>query len=199
MRVFTKKDAEVSELPFPRNGQTPMKKKILYSLSIALSVVFVTLWWIRPGNSQVDQPVSETVHVVSDYLTVTSMDDMIQKSSTIVIGKLAKIAGHRNLARLPSDSSKPDSRLTVVGTVYEVLPEKYLKGTSEKLLFVVQSEGLLPYASRLGPADLTTAQSAEAFTPLTVGGALYLFLSTTCPFFRSTNWRGGTLPLSPGK
>ena len=92
---------------------------------------------------------ASSVYTVSSYITVNSVNEMIQKSSTIVIGKVTKIADHRNLARMVTDTSKSDPGLTIVGTVYEIAPETYLKGRLEEPLLVVQSEGALSYASQL--------------------------------------------------
>ena len=78
-----------------------MKTKAL-SLLLALALVTIAACGTRQENGNAIQSAAEasSVYTVSSYITVNSVNEMIQKSSTIVIGKVTKIADHRNLARV---------------------------------------------------------------------------------------------------
>lgn len=139
------------------------------------------------GNDPTSQPdpeqetTGETIQVVSSYITVTSIEEMVRKASTIVVGNVVRVAGHRNLARDPLDISRVDDRaegVTGVGTIYEVKAERYLKGDLGATILVTQSEGFLPYRSpiNLAPEVIATAQAIEHFTPLGIGARYIFFL-----------------------
>ena len=88
------------------------------------------------------------------YRTAKNLDNAPDGSSDV----LAKLVAHSTLivigttsdaeprveripGRLPSDPSKPDPNYTMIGNVYEVEVERYLKGSGDTTLPVIQSIG----------------------------------------------------------
>ena len=107
------------------------------------------------------------------YRTAKNLDNAPDGSSDV----LAKLVAHSTLivigttsdtepreervpGRLPSGPSKPDPNYTMIGNVYEVQVERYLKGSGDTTLPVIQSIGYDAIAPGLGntPGRLDTGQ-----------------------------------------
>ena len=88
------------------------------------------------------------------YVTANNLDEtpggssdelakLVSNSTLIVIGTTsdAEPREERIPGRLPGDPSKPDPNFTMIGNVYDVQVERYLKGDDVKVLSVIQSIG----------------------------------------------------------
>ncbi len=116
----------------------------------------------------------ETTHIVSDYITSRSIEDLVHQSDLIALGTVAQIADiHFNTARNPRDPSQPASDLFITGTIYEIRVERYLKGSGGTALRIVQSEDIsLPGE----PGEAPNVHISESFVPLEVGVRYLFFL-----------------------
>ena len=77
------------------------------------------------------------------YVTAKSLGALVSDSTLIVIGTTsdAEPREERVPGRLPGDPSKPDPNYTMIGNVYDIQVERYLKGEGGATLRVIQSIG----------------------------------------------------------
>lgn len=149
-----------------------MNKRPLALILLTILISAAIVW----GWRQFSSDAREIAYAVSDYITARSIGDLVHRSELIALGTVAKIADvHFNIARNPRDPSQPASDLFITGTIYEIRVERYLKGSGDTNLRIVQSEGLsLPDE----PGGALTSYISEDFVPLEVGGRYLFFLRT---------------------
>ena len=77
------------------------------------------------------------------YVTANSLSELAGDSTLIVIGTTseAEPREERVPGRLPGDPSRPDPNYTMIGNVYEVEVERYLRGEGDATLRIIQSIG----------------------------------------------------------
>jgi len=134
-------------------------------------------------TSATQTPISESqVFSSGSYITVTSIQELTNKSAIVVIGKAVGIGDIINMAREVDDISKPDPNLFGIGQVYEFEVSRYLKGEQDvngaKNIYVVQVEGMIVLSSLEMPAkeDIEKARSQEKYLPINLGSEYILFL-----------------------
>ena len=140
----------------------------------------------RPEPSKV-----VTMTIQPSYVTTRSLDDAPDGSSD----DLAKLVAHSTIiaigttadgdpreervpGRLTSDPSKPDPNFTMVGNVYEVHVERYLKGEGNAILPVIQPTGhdaIIPGPGN-SPGRLTQGRDASPELLMARNSRYVLFL-----------------------
>lgn len=140
-------------------------RQILRSIAVAIAVGLISLA-IACGDT--------TTTVSSAYVTASSVEDLVGRSSLVVIGTVASTGPERREipGRLPSDPTQIDPNYTGVGQIYEIEVERYLKGTGGTTIRVVQFEGSIV---SLG-GQVREIQSESAGHPLTSATRYLLFL-----------------------
>jgi hypothetical protein len=154
----------------------------------------------QSNESPYPQPVnvaspSVKVSVQQSYVVYNTFAEIVDRSDVIVLGQPTLRQGVVNTARDPNDPAKEDPELFGIGRVYEVKVEGYLKGDGPELIYVVQSEGLIPSKSQ----ELTEEnfeQARQLFKPLPLElGKRYIFFLHSPQFtyseFSRANLFGG--------
>lgn len=129
----------------------------------------------------------------ASYITARSLDELVAKSSIIVIGHVTGTDKTLNLARNPADPAQPDQQYYSVGQTYSVAVQRYLKGDGAAVVQLVQQEGFLvnPPAA-LTPRDIDRARAGVSFIPLQVGPTYLLFLRPLGGFPADAGYLTGT-------
>ncbi|MDY7078061.1 MAG: hypothetical protein SXV54_14185 [Chloroflexota bacterium] len=111
---------------------------------LILAVTLSTLT-ILAGGCRAATP-EAYVHTTYDYVTASSIEELVHKANVIVIGRVVSVAEFPdfNLARDTRDHSQPASDITCPATVYEVKVERYLKGDAGPTLQIARAEKILP-------------------------------------------------------
>ncbi len=115
-----------------------------------------------------------------DYVTANSLGELVAESTLIVIGTTtgAEPREERVPGRLPGDPSQPDPNYTMIGNVYEIGVERYMKGEGGPTLRVIQSIGFDAIVS--GPPNmpdrLTQGRNESLGVRLGKGSRYLLFL-----------------------
>lgn len=126
---------------------------------------------------------------VEDPAIVGSLEEQVEISPMIVIGRVEVEAGIVNSARLQEDPTQPDPHAFSVGQVYRVNVGEYLKGSGSETLNIINSEGW--QSSRDGSpvelpesdAELDCIRTAyQSYLPLQVGER-YLFFVDMADYF----------------
>ena len=118
----------------------------------------------------------------SSYITATSIQELANRSTIIVLGKAVERGDVINLARDVNDSSKPDHNLFGIGQVYVFKVEKYIKGdkpaNETDLIYVVQPEGMIVITPEapLSKADVEKAHQQDNYIPFYPDTEYLLFL-----------------------
>jgi lipid A disaccharide synthetase len=61
-----------------------------------------------------------TFGVSGDYIKASSIRELVQMSSLVVIGQVAAIGGTFNMARDQNDISRPDPNVLEIGQIYQI-------------------------------------------------------------------------------
>lgn len=129
----------------------------------------------------------------ASYHTAGSLDELVAKSTVIVIGQLQSVGEVVNLARDPQNTSEPDPQVFSGGQVYLVAVQRYLKGQGPHALKVVQAEGFLPNPpATLTRADREKAKAQDTYIPLREGKTYLFFLRPLGLFPPETDYLTGT-------
>lgn len=96
----------------------------------------------------------------SSYVVFRNYKELSEASDVVLIGRPVKELEVINTARDPSDSSRPAPHDFVVGQVYEISVDDYLKGSGPKTVYVIQYQG-----------DITSMQSGQTLTPEEISAA----------------------------
>lgn len=124
----------------------------------------------------------------ASYITATSIPELTNKSTIVIIGKAVSKDDVINMARDVEDISKPDPDLFGIGQVYEFEVASTLKGEQEisgaKRIYVVQSEGMIILSSQNPPTeeDIEKAREKEKYISISVGNDYVLFLEPLVGF-----------------
>ena len=115
-----------------------------------------------------------------DYVTANSLGELVEESTLIVIGTTADAEPReeRVPGRLPGDPSRPDPNYTMIGNVYEVAVERYLRGEGDTTLQIIQSVGfdaIVPGPPNM-PDRLTQGRNDSPGVRLGKGSRYLLFL-----------------------
>ncbi len=115
-----------------------------------------------------------------DYVTANSLGELVAESALIVIGTTADAEPReeRVPGRLPGEPSRPDPNYTMIGNVYEVEVERYLRGEGGTTLRIIQSIGfdaIVPGPPNM-PDRLTQGRNDSLGVRLGKGNRYLLFL-----------------------
>ena len=141
-----------------------MKKKI--ALISIVAVVGLSLLTLACGNTRAD--------VSNAYVTADTVDELVSRSTVVAVGTITSGPPRRVEipGKLPGDPSRPDPNYTGVARVYEVAVERYLKGSEDATIEVVQFEGsIVPLGGQV-----REVQWKSASYPLGAGNRYLLFL-----------------------
>ncbi len=111
--------------------------------------------YIDPGEGSVG------VQVVA-----TTVQDLYERSEIIVIGRAIEINDVINMARDVYDPSKPDLSFFIVGQVYKVHVEEYLKGGGPKTIYIVQEEGYIRNIANPTKDQILIAREESGYIPI---------------------------------
>ncbi len=133
--------------------------------------------------SATQTPISESqIFSNSSYITATSLAELTNKSTLVVIGQAIRTGDVINMARDVDDISKADANLFGIGQVYEFEISRYLKGEQDvngaKSIYVVQVEGVIILTAQKPPTkdDIEKARTQEKYLPINLGSEYILFL-----------------------
>lgn len=116
------------------------------------------------------------------YITATSLQELTNKSTIVVVGKAVGTGDIINMAREVDDISKPDPNLFGIGQVYEFEISSYLKGEHEvdgaKIIYIVQVEGMIVLSTPEMPTkeEIEKARAQEKYLPIKLDSEYILFL-----------------------
>jgi hypothetical protein len=148
-----------------------------------------------PATTQQTSTVVPIVGLSDQHpLVVTTLSQLAAPSSLVVIGKVSGLGEIVNEARDPNDPSKPDSHLFIVGQIYHLTVESYLKGQGSNNLDFVATEGVLTATDPLNTPTSQYFEQAKAkdqHIPLVIGERYLLFLSPE-PAFMTQHYFGIT-------
>lgn len=155
-------------------------QRVFIHLSV-LSIVLVGLASLTSCTAQRTGPSptgGEQGAAQASYITARTLDDLIAQSPVIVVGRVIGPREIVNMARKPGNPREPDPETFILGQVYDVAVERYLKGTGGDILYVVQSEGFIN-VNRTPVSEQTMQQARETFPhiPMVAGKTYLLFLA----------------------
>ncbi len=120
-------------------------KKIIVGIIIMMILGnLITACKIESQSTDATQTYStgSQVFTSASYITATSVSELANISTLIVIGKAIKTGNVINMARDIDDISKPDPNLFGIGQIYELEVTRYLKGEQDAgnaiKIFIVQ-------------------------------------------------------------
>ncbi|HSQ26662.1 MAG TPA: hypothetical protein VLM80_06020 [Anaerolineales bacterium] len=160
----------------------------LFSVKIIIAMLLSALLTacqpssIPPVSVPQTFPSDSQVFNSSSYITATSLWELTNKSSLVIIGKAVGTGNVFNLARDVDDVSRPDPNLFGIGQVYEFEISRYLKGEQDvngaERISVVQVEGMIILSAQESPTldDIEYARSQYAFLPINPNSEYILFL-----------------------
>lgn len=94
----------------------------------------------------------------ASYIAVRSLEELVDKSTVIVVGQMTDKGGVFNFSRDVNDLTRPDPNRYGVAQIYHFEVERYIKGDGHAILNVVQSEGVIHGDS----ASVTAEQISDA-------------------------------------
>lgn len=137
---------------------------------------------------------SATTDDAASYITVRSLNELVAKSQVIAVGQLSTTAETINMARDPSDPTKPDPEYSILGQVYRVAIQRYVKGNGGSTLDVVQPEGFLGQKTPKTQENLNKARHTYEFVPFHSGTKYLLFLEPVRGFPGKSYFTGPAQP-----
>lgn len=111
---------------------------------------------------------------VASYHVAYSLDSLVAQSSVIVIGQISGTGDTFNMARSQSDPARPDPNVYVLGQIYKVTVQRYLKGAGSNTLDVAQREGFLTEGTPKTPENIARSRTTYKYVSLR-SGVRYLF------------------------
>jgi len=114
------------------------------------------------------------------YVTAKSLEELVNGASVVVVGRVTGKAGKDkifNQARSPIDPKQESTELFVVGQIYYIEVERYIKGSGEHTIEVVQSEGAYYGSNIVTPEEIERVQATSTeYVPLKTGARYLMFL-----------------------
>lgn len=127
--------------------------------------------------------------VTDDPAIVGSLEELVERSPLILIGRVREEAGIVNTARLEEDPTQPDPYAFGLGQVYRMDVEEYVKGSGPLDLNIVNGEGFLssrddiPVVPPESAAEMDCIRAAYLqYQPLRIGQR-YLFFVNIADYF----------------
>ncbi len=166
-----------------------MKAKSILPLLIVLGAMSFAAQVLVGCASQVSHweaangtPVNQSAGGEASYVTANSLRELVASSTLIIVGQLSGTGETINLARNPDDITQPDPNILSFGQVYRVTVERYLKGTGERILNVVQPEAFLTERMPKTQANIANAKANYKYIPFHSGTKYLLFLEPILGF-----------------
>lgn len=123
------------------------------------------------------QPALTSPQGEASFVTAASLDELVARSTLIVIGNVSGAGGTVNMARDIHDVTKPDPLLFEVGQVYHVTVSRYIKGSGAPALDVLQAEGLVNgQREGVNAESIKRARARFPYIPLGSGSTYLMFL-----------------------
>ncbi len=130
---------------------------------------------------------SQSWHIGDGPAMITDIREIIARSSLVVIGKVSGLGEIVNYARDPNDHSKPDPNLFVIGQVYHLQVESYLKGQGGSNVDLVANEGAISGPDmHKTPLNFEQAKANDQHIPLIPGTRYLIFLAPS--FFAAQHY-----------
>ncbi len=139
------------------------------------------------------------IHLSSgDAQSVRSLEELVATAPIVVIGRIRDAGEVINMARKPNDITQADPMVVVLGQVYHLEVQRYLKGTGPATLNVVQAEGFLydqdrPVAIPTTQVEIDKVKAAEnaggdQFVPMQAGMNYLFFVHDLNGFAPTLNY-----------
>jgi hypothetical protein len=151
-----------------------------------------------PAPTATSTPDPRIQPIEGSMATTNSLDELIKSADTIVIGRMTGIGEIINIARDVNDVTKPSSSIFVVGQVYHVIVESYLKSQGPKAIKVVQPEGFLIEAVAKTPENIARARQVSRHIPVRAETKYLFFLYDMKREFPGQNYYVG-ITLQPNR
>jgi hypothetical protein len=167
---------------FPLSTIIIMGLVLLVSCSTIPAALGTSIIPGTPGTTEI------TEYIFTDYITASSIAELSQKASFIIIGQVVEIDGIINMARDVNDKTKPDPSLLGVGQIYQLKVEEYLKGVEgangDNMVYVIQSEGFLEITpgAAITDEEIQKARKQENYVPMRKNTKYLLFLEPLTGF-----------------
>lgn len=119
----------------------------------------------------------------ASYITADSLEELAAQSPVIVVAEVSGRGEAVNMARDPNNVSEPDPSTFILGQVYHVTVQRYVKGSGDDVLDVLQPEGFVN-KERIPISQQAIEQSRATYPhiPMDAGVRYLLFLKPTQGF-----------------
>lgn len=114
---------------------------------------------------------------IMSYVTADSIEELVNQSDIIVVGRVEKSDEIVNTVRDPQDPTQPDPNLFGVGQVYNVHVEQYLKGGGSEIINLIQNEGLITPEMAEPEQTIENAREQSDHIPLSPEKRYIFFLN----------------------
>ena len=168
------------------------------SLSSQLVVLLSTLVIVascsstQPGTSASS---SQPDTVQASFITARTLDDLIRRSPIVVVGQVTGTGAIINMARDVNNVTSPDPNLFGVGQPYTVSVSRYLKGTGDGTLQVLQAEGMIDLRrAKVTEQTIVGARATYPYVPMRSGVTYVLFLMPLSDFPDAAYYAGTVNP-----
>lgn len=115
--------------------------------------------------------------IMATYHIVRSLKERVATASVVAVGQISGKGGVINGARDVTDMNKPASDLYGVMQIYQFQVQRYLKGSGQDMIDVVQVEGMIDGdPASVTQADIDQAKKAYDYIPFQIGTTYLLFV-----------------------
>jgi hypothetical protein len=111
----------------------------------------------------------------------------------IIVGEMSGLGETVNMARNVNDISQPDPNILVVGQIYHIAVQRYLKGSGVATIDIVQPEAYLFESTPKTQENIGKAKAKDNHIPLRVGIKYLFFLNAMQQEFPGKNYFAGDL------
>jgi hypothetical protein len=140
-------------------------------------------------------PNNITAGIVSgSFITYTSLAKLVSESTLIVMAQIIKPDHIINMARDVKDPTQPAKDDYVVGQVYQVKINRFIKGTADETIYVVQSEGFLGPTESKSESEILKSKSRYDYIPMTQEKEYLLFLQSMLSYPEEKLYVGNAQP-----
>jgi hypothetical protein len=140
--------------------------------------------------------VNGLVKPIPSFASVYTYKDLVSQAKWIVIGQIVESKETFNGSRQVSDHSKPSTDSYNIAQVYKISVEKYLKGSSDKEIYIAVNEGYLNNVNP-NPAEIEKARSKNEVYGIKVNTRYGMFFGSCCnlsgPDIPERNYYGGII------
>lgn len=174
---FGKYKVEIWGLAMNKRTILKLAMRVVLTLTICITVASCTL---PTSNQLLSSPTLENPAPgvgSGSFIIVTSIAELAARAKLIVVGQVVKVDDIVNMARNPDDPTKPDEEIFIVGQVYMVSVNQFLKGNEKpEIIYVVQREGFLGPSVPKNDSEIEKARAIEKYVPLSLNKEYLMFL-----------------------